>query len=73
MPLLKITGHGLLSIAVLTGLLWGCFIVEKLTVQKARANAHQALQQIRVLQLKKRITPAALPTFQPHQANPSMG
>jgi len=73
MPLIKITGQGLISIAVLTGLLWSCVIVENLTVQRARANAYQALQQIRALQLKKRITPAKLPTLQPRRASSSVG
>ena len=73
MPLMKITSRGLSSIAVLTGLLWSCIVVENLTVKRARANAYQALQQIRVLQLKKRITPAALPVLRPHPASPSIG
>jgi len=61
MPLLKITGQGLCSIAALTGVLWGCIFMEQLTVARARASAQQALQEIRALQHKKSAQPAAAP------------
>ena len=61
MPLTKITGQGLYAIAALVGILWGCLVVDRLTVARARADGHQALSQIRALQLKKRIAPAAVP------------
>jgi len=61
MPLTKITGQGLCAIAALVGILWGCLLVDRLTVARARADAYQALSQIRALQVKKRIAPAATP------------
>lgn len=70
MPLLKITGQGLYSIAALTAILWGCLIVERLTIAHARADGDRALEQIRVLQLKKGIFPAASPAL-PRRAAPS--
>jgi len=61
MPFLKITGHGLWSITALTVVLWGCILVERLTVEHARENGLRALEQIRVLQMKRQAEPAASP------------
>jgi hypothetical protein len=61
MPLLKITGHGLWSITALTTILWGCILVERLTVEHARENGLRALEQIRMLQMKRQAEPAASP------------
>jgi len=60
-PLTKITGQGLCAIAALVGILWGCLLVDRLTVSRARADGYQALSEIRSLQLKKHIAPAAVP------------
>ena len=70
MPLMKITGQGLCSIAALTAILWGCLIVERLTIASARAEGNRALEQIRALQVKKGIFPAAAPAF-PQRTAPS--
>jgi len=61
MPVLKISRQGLCSIAVLTGILWGCLFAERWTVARARVDAYRALDQIRALQLKKRIVPVSAP------------
>jgi len=61
MPLLKITGHGLWSITALTVVLWGCILVERLTVEHARENGLRALEQIRVLKMRRQAEPAASP------------
>ena len=61
MPLLKITGHGLWSITALTTVLWGCIFLERRTVEHARENGLRALEQIRVLQMKRQAEPAASP------------
>ena len=61
MPVIKITGQGLCSIALLTGILWGCIVMEKSTVDHARLNAQRALEEIRVLQLKRQAVPASAP------------
>ena len=58
---MRITGQGLTTIALLTAILWGCLVVEHRTVAHARAEGYRALSEIRALQLKKRILPAASP------------
>ena len=50
---MRITRQGLCSIALLTGILWGCIVVERRTIAHARADADHALSEIRALQLKK--------------------
>jgi hypothetical protein len=70
---MRITSQGLCSITLLTGVLWGCLVVEKLTVVHARANADRALSEIRALQLKKRILPAAAPVERPRATRPALG
>jgi hypothetical protein len=64
MPVMKITGQGLCSIAALTGILWGCILIEKRTVDRARADGYRALEEIRVLQLKRH----AIPVYSPAPA-----
>ena len=61
MPFMKITGEGVCWIAVLTSVLWGCLVVERLIIANARTNGYRALEQIRELQLKKTLIPAAAP------------
>ena len=70
---MRITSQGLCSIALLTGVLWGCLLVEKLTVAHARAEADRALSEIRALRLKKHILPAAAPAERPRPARPDLG
>jgi hypothetical protein len=73
MPLMKISGQGICWIAVLTGILWGCLLVESLTIAHARANGYRALEQIHEMQLKKSIIPTTTPTAQPRPARPLVG
>ena len=73
MPLMKITGEGVCWIAILTGILWGCLLVERLTIAHARVEGYRALEQIHELQLKKSIIPTAAPTAQPGLARPLVG
>jgi hypothetical protein len=73
MPLMKITGQGVCSIAVLTGILWGCLVVERLTIAHARVEGYRALEQIHELQLKKSIIPTASPAAQPRPTRPLVG
>ena len=72
MPVMKITSQGLCSIAVLTAMLWGCILLEGRTISKARAEAYRALDEIRVLQLKKRMVPVTAPAF-PRSDRPAAG
>lgn len=73
MPVLKISRQGLCSIAVLTGILWGCLFAERLTVARARVDAYRALDQIRALQLKQRILPVSAPVFPQRPATTAIG
>jgi len=73
MPLMEISRQGLCSIAVLTGILWGCVFAERLTLAHARADAGHALEQIRELQLKKRIFPVAAPVPSRRPTTPAVG
>jgi hypothetical protein len=70
---MRITSQGLCSIALLTAVLWGCIVAEKRTIAHARAEADRALSEIRALQLKKHIVPAAAPVERSRQARPSLG
>jgi hypothetical protein len=73
MPVMKITRQGLCSIAVLTAVLWGCIVLERLTVLRSRANAYHALDQIHRLQLKKRLIPVAAPELRHDSQRPAIG
>jgi len=73
MPVMKITRQGLCSIAVLTAVLWGCIIAERLTVYRARANAYHALDKIHALQLRRQVIPVAAPAFRPNSRLPVIG
>jgi len=73
MPVMKITRQGLCSIAVLTALLWGCIVVERLTVLHARANAYHALEEIHSLQLKRHLIPVTAPESRPNSQRPAIG
>lgn len=73
MPVMKITRQGLCSIAVLTAVLWGCIVVERRTVVRARANAYHALGEIHRLQLKRHLVPVAAPESRPDPQRPAIG
>ena len=73
MPLMKITGQGICSIAALTAILWGCIFVERLTIAHARVTGYRALEQIHQLQLKKSLIPTASPALQPRPVRPLVG
>jgi len=70
---MRITGPGLVTIAILTCILWGCIFIEQRTLTHARAEAYRALSEIRALQLKKHIVPAATPAQPPRPARPEIG
>jgi hypothetical protein len=73
MPLMKITGQGFCWIAVLTGILWGCLFVERLTIAHAQMNGYRALDEIHQLQLKKSVIPTASPIAKPRPPRPLVG
>jgi len=68
----KITRQGLCWIAVFTGVLWGFLLFERITVDHARARASRALEEIRVLRMKRQAVPASSPTFR-HRLTPDGG
>jgi len=70
---MRITAPGLATIAVLTTILWGCLVAEHWTVAHARAEAYRALSEIRALQLKKNIVPAAAPVSPQRGVRPEIG
>jgi hypothetical protein len=70
---MRITGPGLATISVLTAILWGCLVAEHRTVAHARAEAYRALSEIRALQLKKHIMPAAAPVRPQRGVRPEIG
>lgn len=73
MPVMKISRQGLCSIAVLTGILWGCLFAERLAVTRARVDAYRAIDEIRALQLKKSMIPAATPALPRRPATTAVG
>lgn len=52
MEIAKITKQGLITIAFLVAVLWGCLVGERLTVQKANREMSGALREIGRLQVK---------------------
>ncbi len=72
-PIMKITRQGLCSIALLTAVLWGCILMERRNIAHARADAYRALDEIRVLQLKKHMVPATAPSFPSRSYRPAAG
>jgi len=61
LPVAKITGQGLTSIAIVVALLWTCVIGERLIRGSAAAEAAQVMRDMRQLRLKNRQLPAAAP------------
>lgn len=74
MVILRITGQGLKSIAMLVALLWGCIIGEHVIVKKANMEVYRALRDIRSLQMQKRAEPVLAPRPRiPHPVRPTLG
>ncbi|HUD99177.1 MAG TPA: hypothetical protein VMR62_06350 [Bryobacteraceae bacterium] len=67
LPVAKITGQGLTSIAVLVALLWTCVIGERVILWRANARAAEAVAAMRDLRAKIRRMPAATPPRRPHR------
>jgi hypothetical protein len=53
MPIVKITGQGLATIACAVALLWGCFIGERLTAKRAFAERARIMRDLHLLQKKQ--------------------
>jgi len=61
MALATITRQGLVSIAILVAILWGCVFAERRLTRSSRMETYRALRDIRYLKLKRHIQPAATP------------
>jgi hypothetical protein len=66
-PVAKITGQGLTSIAILVALLWTCAIGELLVAGRTRAGFDQVMRDLRELRLENQRKPAAAPARPPHR------
>ena len=71
MAIMKITGAGLASIAILVAMLWGCILGEHLIVQRANRELASAMSEIRTLQ-KRRVVPVSTPRTR-HPRRPAIG
>ena len=49
MPIVKITGRGLATIACAVALLWGCFIGERVTARQAYAERARIMKDLHLL------------------------
>ena len=71
MPVAKITREGLVTIAVLVAILWGCILGERILTRNTTLETYRVMRQIRYLKFKRRIEPAAQPA--PAAPVPSLG
>lgn len=67
MAVAKITGQGLVSIAVLVALLWTCIIGERVISRRASAANEQTLRAMRALRIKILRAPATAPALPSHR------
>ena len=61
MPIAKITGQGLVAIALSVALLWACFIAERLILDRTYAQRAQVLRDLRQMQRLHTTQPASVP------------
>jgi hypothetical protein len=72
MPIVKITSHGLRTIAVLVAILWGSIVLEKAMIRHARRDTARALDRLRDLRRKREAVPASFP-IRHMPARPAVG
>jgi hypothetical protein len=74
MPIVRITGQGLAAIAVSVGLLWGCFIGERLIVRNALAQRAQLMRELHRMQRDHQAQPVSAPSpFGLHPVHSTVG
>lgn len=61
MALAKITREGLVTIAVLVAILWGCILRERVLSRNTSIETYRVLRQIRYLKFKLHVEPASHP------------
>ncbi len=66
MPIAKITGQGLIAIAISVALLWGCLVSERLIVNRANEEASRSLRDLRLMRQQRHAIPVSVPV--PHQS-----
>ena len=71
MALAKITRQGLVSIAILVAILWGCVLMERQISRNVKIETYRALRDMRYLKFKRRVEPTSRPV--PAPASPSAG
>jgi hypothetical protein len=62
MALAKITRPGLLSIAILVAILWGCLVSERYLLRNSKMETYRALRDMRYLKFKRHVEPASRPS-----------
>jgi hypothetical protein len=72
MAIAKITREGLVSIAVLVAILWGCILGESILTRRTSLETYRVMRQIRYLKFKRHIEDASRPVPAP-PASPSLG
>ena len=71
MAIAKITREGLVAIAVLVAILWGCILAERILTRNTTMETYRVMRQIRYLKFKRHIEPASQPAAKP--PSPSLG
>ena len=57
MAIAKITREGLVSIAVLVAILWGCILAEHILTRNTTMETYRVMRQIRYLKFKRHVVP----------------
>ena len=70
MALAKITREGLVTIAVLVAILWGCILRERVLSRNTSIETYRVLRQIRYLKFKLHVEPVSQPS--PLYPSPSL-
>ena len=65
MALAKITRPGLVSIALLVAILWGCIVTERYVLRHNKMETYRALRDMRYLKFKRHAEPASRPSTPP--------
>ena len=71
MAIAKITREGLVSIAVLVAILWGCILGERILTRNTTIETYRVMRQLRYMKFKRHIEPASRPAANP--PSPSLG
>jgi hypothetical protein len=61
-PIAKITGHGLVAIALSVGVLWGCVICDHFQRQSAMEERTRVMREVRRMQLPVHPVPVSEPS-----------